>query len=130
MKISPKERGELLKAGRVKNGLSCNDVARKLNVHRATVLRWEQGYIDRMNYVTLKALSALYSIPFESLVDNSRTNTLDIEKQGYTVSVDISDEECKIIKLFRVADADLKSEVKQYLEDGAKNNEKQSNNRG
>lgn len=55
-----------LKAARVNSGLSVKQVAKKLNVHETTVLRWEENP-KTIRYIVAKQLEEVYKIPMDNI---------------------------------------------------------------
>lgn len=72
---NPSDLGDKLKKARSAKGYSQNDVARRLNISRQAVSRWENGfaYPDLDN---LKLLSKLYEISLDELLGEEVTNKI------------------------------------------------------
>ncbi len=51
-----------LKTCREENNYTLEDIAKKLNVNRSTVLRWENGEVEKIKSPFLKELSDLYGV--------------------------------------------------------------------
>lgn len=60
--------GENIKALRIKNGLSQEDLAKKLNVVRQTVSKWEKGQ-SMPDADSLKILAEIFDTDLSSLLD-------------------------------------------------------------
>lgn len=67
-----------LKEARIKKGLSQNDVAKKLNISRQAVSRWETGRTVPENY-HLVILSELYEVSIGELLGCEQTETKETE---------------------------------------------------
>lgn len=67
-----------LKKARIEKGLSQNDVAKKLNISRQAVSRWETGRTVPENY-HLVILSELYDVSIGELLGCEQTETRETE---------------------------------------------------
>lgn len=69
-------RGELLKKLRIDNGYTQKEVAERIGVHPATVMKYEKGLI-RISSETLERLASIYNIETADLFDVNPKTLID-----------------------------------------------------
>ena len=71
-----KEVGKRLKQARLNKHISLEEAGKVVDVHKSTILRWENGEIEKIKLPILKALSALYDVNLSWLLgyDNEIIN--------------------------------------------------------
>lgn len=93
-----------LKECRLEHNYTLEDIGKKVGVAKSTILRWENGSVDKIRSSTIEYLSELYSVSPIWLMGLSNQKNLEVKKKILDLS-DFSDEDfdfiCKQVEYMR-----------------------------
>lgn len=88
---------------RNKNGMTTAELAGLLGVNRATISRWENGYIKSIPADTIKKLAEVFHMSLEELIDNDSDYyyLLPAQKKKHSASSELTDDENAMLDWYR-----------------------------
>ena len=108
--------GRRIKERRKELGMTADDLARKIGKSRATVYRYEDGFIEKLPVDVAKPVAEALGITLAELLgwdDNS--TVIPYEQAQETVNIVLSEDELELLDLYNKADPVFQAEAKDML---------------
>ena len=103
--INNKEIGQRIASRREEIGLTMDDIASEIGVARSTIQRYEKGSIEKVKLPIIEAIARVMSVNPEWIVGKTdKKELLDLDTNGFSLPIDISDAAVKTARLYDAAD--------------------------
>ena len=107
--------GEIIKAERMRKGMTQEELAEKVGVKKSAVAKWENGRVSEIKRSNLKNLAAALGLNPKQLLDNEKSAIFE-EKEPVTNDDGLTESQRKLVEFAKTLDEVQAGKVLQLMQ--------------